>query len=783
NSNNTIEALTRQINMHTMGGNDVSLVNATIKETKLIQSPELIGAVIRAKDGLQAATTKSPPLSSVHFSVPIQSPDALVPKPFSDNDLQWEYVNGKVLDRKLCVQDLNFEDLGEQDDANILTITIARPGPPPPPPPLSSMMTNGSSFPPPPPLPPPMTNGSSFPPPPPPPPPSLFVSRNSGPSQAYMSNGNFDGDSSISRASSINKPLKTIRLHWRETAPSTIQDALNGEESLWTSLNKVKVDTERLSQLFELKHADVKIKKTVDAKKEITVLDPKRSNAINIGLTVLPTARTIKGAILKMDSSVINKEGIEKLLTMLPTEEEKNRIIEAQMANSDLPLGSAEQFLLTLASVVELEARLKLWLFKLDFDNIELEIAEPLMDLKNGMKNLKENTTLRHILEVLLAIGNFLNGADSVGFQLDYLAKVPEVKDTIQKHSLLFHVCNLVVEKYPDTTDLYSEIGEITRCSKIDFDELELKLTKLENDCRAAFDHLKAISKHETPQIKTKLTEFLSDCTERVALLRLIHRRVINRFQRFLLWLGYSRSAIQETKITQFCKILSEFALEYRTTRERISTQKLKKLNRGERNKTRGKLITEILSEKSSPLKDALMNGFRTEDEPGYRRRSSKDKIYSVYIPQDCDMKPQAPLAAERNYKQPIAPKVVQPNVFSDLAAVVRSSSKDGQLMPGHRLRQKASSCNIQKASAPSSATSVSKPPPLPPSNPNENESFDASDELLDNLVKNAAITSTKDIIRQRRIARYAQRQSLRRTLQINLNDDERTEIFGAGNN
>ncbi len=43
------------------------------------------------------------------------------------------------------------------------------------------------------------------------------------------------------------------------------------------------------------------------------------------------------------------------------------------LAHSDIPLGRAEQFLLTLASVVELEARLKLWLFKLDFDNIELE--------------------------------------------------------------------------------------------------------------------------------------------------------------------------------------------------------------------------------------------------------------------------------------------------------------------------------------------------------------------------------------------------------------------------
>ena len=42
----------------------------------------------------------------------------------------------------------------------------------------------------------------------------------------------------------------------------------------------------------------------------------------------------------------------------------------------------------------------------------------------------------------------------------------------------------------------------------------------------------------------------------------------------------------------------------------------------------------------------------------------------------------------------------------------------------------------------------------------NESEGFDASDELLDNLVKNAALTTTKDVMKQRRIARYAQRQS-----------------------
>lgn len=56
---------------------------------------------------------------------------------------------------------------------------------------------------------------------------------------------------------------------------------------------------------------------------------------------------------------------------MMPTEEEKTKILEAQMTNPDMPLGTAEQFLLTLCSITELTARLKLWAFKLDYEIIE----------------------------------------------------------------------------------------------------------------------------------------------------------------------------------------------------------------------------------------------------------------------------------------------------------------------------------------------------------------------------------------------------------------------------
>ena len=55
----------------------------------------------------------------------------------------------------------------------------------------------------------------------------------------------------------------------------------------------------------------------------------------------------------------------------MPTEEEKTQILDAQMSSPDIPLGSAENFLLTLGSISDLEQRLRLWAFTLEYDAIE----------------------------------------------------------------------------------------------------------------------------------------------------------------------------------------------------------------------------------------------------------------------------------------------------------------------------------------------------------------------------------------------------------------------------
>ncbi|TKS65570.1 FH1/FH2 domain-containing protein 3 [Collichthys lucidus] len=500
-----------------------------------------------------------------HLECPANEPPPPPPPPKKESDTIWDQLLASP--RELRIGDINFTDLTEDDDKNILdAVLMGGCGdlpPPPPPPPFIHR------FPPPPPMlgscpPPPPLIGFMRPPPPPasipvppPPEPPLF-----------------------------NKKKKTIRLFWSEVRPTDSQykDYKRSGDSLWSKLEPVKLDTAKLEHLFESKSKEIPVTKKTAAdgkRQEIIVLDSKRSNAINIGLTVLPPPRTIKTAILNFDEYALNKEGIEKILTMIPTEEEKQKIQEAQLANPDVPLGSAEQFLLTLSSISELSARLQLWAFKMDYEATEKEVAEPLQDLKEGMEQLEKNKTLRYILSTLLAIGNFLNGTNAKGFEMTYLEKVPEVKDTVHKQSLLHHACSVVVENFPQSTDLYSEIGAITRSAKVDFDQLQENLCQMERRCKASWDHLKVIAKHEMkPQLKQKMSDFLKDCAERIIILKIVHRRIIN--------------SVREVSVHRFSKILSEFALEYRTTRDRVLQQKQKRADHRERNKTRGKMIMDV---------------------------------------------------------------------------------------------------------------------------------------------------------------------------------------------
>ncbi|XP_069424782.1 FH1/FH2 domain-containing protein 3 isoform X21 [Ovis canadensis] len=576
-------------------------------------------------------------------------------QPKTESDYIWDQLMANP--RELRIQDMDFTDLGEEDDIDVLDVDLGHPeapGPPPPPPPTFLGL--------PPPPPPPLLD--SVPPPPVPgnllaPPPVFNAPQGLGWPQVPRGQPAFT------------KKKKTIRLFWNEVRPFEWPCKNNGRcrEFLWSKLEPIKVDTSKLEHLFESKSKELSVSK--------------------------------------------------KILTMIPTEEEKQKIQEAQLANPEVPLGSAEQFLLTLSSISELSARLHLWAFKMDYETTEKEVAEPLLDLKEGIDQLENNKTLGFILSTLLAIGNFLNGTNAKAFELSYLEKVPEVKDTVHKQSLLHHVCTMVVENFPDSSDLYSEIGAVTRSAKVDFDQLQDNLCQMERRCKASWDHLKAIAKHEMkPVLKQRMSEFLKDCAERIIILKIVHRRIINRFHSFLLFMGHPPYAIREVNINKFCRIISEFALEYRTTRERVLQQKQKRANHRERNKTRGKMITDSGKfSSSSPAPLSQPQGLSYAED-----------------------------AAEHE----------------NMKAVLKTSSpavEDATPALGVRTRSRAS-----RGSTSSWTMGMDDSP---------NVTDDAADEIMDRIVKSATQVPSQRVVPRERKRSRANRKSLRRTLKSGLTPEE----------
>ena len=65
---------------------------------------------------------------------------------------------------------------------------------------------------------------------------------------------------------------------------------------------------------------------------------------------------------------------------------------------------------------------------------------------------------------------------------------------------------------------------------QIDFDQLHENLTLMERRCKASWDHLKVVAKHEMkPALKQKMSDFVKDCAERIIILKIVHRRIMNR--------------------------------------------------------------------------------------------------------------------------------------------------------------------------------------------------------------------------------------------------------------
>ena len=89
----------------------------------------------------------------------------------------------------------------------------------------------------------------------------------------------------------------------------------------------------------------------------------------------------------------------------------------------------------------------------------------------------------------------------------------------------------------------------------MDWHETESILEKLHRDLNHSWEHLRAIAKHETftdsisTEKKMKSAKFLSEAAERLKVLEVVHRRIMNRVHKFYLYMGLSSNKAESMKV------------------------------------------------------------------------------------------------------------------------------------------------------------------------------------------------------------------------------------------
>ncbi|KAI1229809.1 Formin-like protein 3 [Lamprotornis superbus] len=372
------------------------------------------------------------------------------------------------------------EPLEETLRLPVLPPVEAAPPPPPPPPPLP---------PPAPPLP------GKCPPAPPLPGASPSIALTVGLSAQDMSlcPGGAELAPTPLAAIRIKKPIKTkFRLpvfNWTALKPSQISGTVFSELDDERVLEDL--DLERFEELFKTKAQgpalDLVCAKSKAAQKvatKVTLLEANRAK--NLAITLRKAGRSadeICRAIHTFDLATLPVDFVECLMRFLPTEAEAKALRQYERERKPLEeLADEDRFMLQFSKVERLPQRMAIMAFLGNFaENIQM-LTPQLNAIIAASASVKSSQKLKHMLEIILALGNYMNSSKRgavYGFKLQSLDLLLDTKSTDRKMTLLHFIALTVREKYPELATFWQELHFVEKAAAVSLENVLLDVKEL----------------------------------------------------------------------------------------------------------------------------------------------------------------------------------------------------------------------------------------------------------------------------------------------------------------
>jgi hypothetical protein len=363
-------------------------------------------------------------------------------------------------------------------------------------------------------------------------------------------------------------PMKAV--FWSNVPAQKLKESVWLKKELVQHLGDIQLDTEELENLFAAKKTEQKEQVTKKVVERITLIDPKKAQnaAIILGSMRLPY-KEVRKAILQLDENKLAAENIKALKDLAPTADELEAVKNFQ-GDVNL-LGPTEQFYREIIDIPRLDQRLGTWLFKLKFPNSISTIQPDIEAVTAVCKELQESPKFMKLLEVVLAIGNFLNSGrkGAHGFQLSSLMKLKDTKATGAKLDLLDYIILFLEKKFPDAVNFFEELAHVEPATRVaiqniqtELNELKVGVNQVANEIEVQGDGCDAADNYRVVMI-----EFLDFASEKMEELEVLFRDMNKAIEQLAVFFAEDE---KKFKPEQFINDLKEFVNSFKFAHSEI---------------------------------------------------------------------------------------------------------------------------------------------------------------------------------------------------------------------
>ncbi|XP_022375119.1 formin-like protein 3 isoform X2 [Lutra lutra] len=291
----------------------------------------------------------------------------------------------------------------------------------------------------------------------------------------------------------IKKPIKTkFRLpvfNWTALKPNQISG------TVFSELDDEKIledlDLDKFEELFKTKAQgpalDLICSKNKTAQKaasKVTLLEANRAK--NLAITLRKAGRSaeeICRAIHTFDLQTLPVDFVECLMRFLPTEAEVKLLRQYERERQPLDeLAAEDRFMLLFSKVERLTQRMAGMAFLGNFqDNLQM-LTPQLNAIIAASASVKSSQKLKQMLEIILALGNYMNSSKRgavYGFKLQSLDLLLDTKSTDRKMTLLHFIALTVKEKYPDLANFWHELHFVEKAAAVSLENVLLDVKEL----------------------------------------------------------------------------------------------------------------------------------------------------------------------------------------------------------------------------------------------------------------------------------------------------------------